>query len=139
MQRDAIAGQAPDIQGALLDGQQVQLAGYKGKPVLLHFWATWCGICRFEQDSINDIATDHPVLTVAMTSGQQHELQAYMLKHKLTFPVLTDNDAKLSGRYGVSGVPASFVIDSHGQVRFTEIGYTSEWGLRLRLWLASFY
>jgi len=139
MQRDAIDGLAPDLKGSLLSGQEITLAQLQGKPALVHFWATWCGICRFEQDSINDIAKDHQVLSIAMSSGEPSELLAYMRENGLAFPVLPDPNGELSKTYGVRGVPASFIIDQQGQIRFTEVGYTSEWGLRFRLWLATFY
>lgn len=139
MQRNAVDGQAPAIDGVLLNNDRVVLAQLRGKPVLIHFWATWCGICRFEQNSIDNIAKDHQVISIAMSSGEKNELKAYIKENRLNFPVLNDPYAELSGKYGVQGVPASFIVDAQGQIRFTEIGYTSEWGLRLRLWLASFY
>ena len=137
MQRNAVTGMAPVFQGALLDDIQVTNTQFKGKPLLIHFWATWCGICRFEQDSINDIAKDYQVLTVAMSSGEKNELQKYMQENGLSFSVLNDPYAEISKRYGVKGVPASFIVNAEGEIQFTEIGYTSEWGLRFRLWMAS--
>jgi len=139
MKRNAVSGQSPMIQGVLLSNAPVSLVQLRGKPVLIHFWATWCRICRYEQDGIDDIARDYQVVTVSMSSGTKKEVQTYMLNNGLTFPVLNDPDAVLSKRYGVKGVPASFILDAQGKIRFTEIGYTSEWGLRFRLWLATFY
>jgi peroxiredoxin len=106
--------------------------------VLVHFWATWCPICRTEQDTINAIARDTPnVITVAMQSGSRDEVEKYLKQQGLSFPVLNDPDGRIAAAWGVHAVPASFIIDPDGQIRFVEIGYTTETGLRLRLWLAA--
>lgn len=136
MQRDLIEGAAPAIQSTFLNGQAINLQTYQGKPLLLHFWAIWCGVCKLEEDSIQAISKDHPVVTVAMSSGSNKEIEAYLKDNDLSFPVINDNDGELAQRYGVSGVPASFIINADGQISYTEVGYTTGWGLRFRLWLA---
>ncbi|MGM0677202.1 protein disulfide oxidoreductase [Ectothiorhodospira marina] len=137
LQRDMISGEAPPLQGALLDGSPVSLSDYRGQPVLVHFWATWCGICRVEQPAIESISQDWPVLTVAMQSGGALELRAYMHEHDYTHPVLVDETGALSARFGVGAVPATFVVDADGQVRFRQRGFATGWGLRARLWAAT--
>jgi len=134
--RDAPHGAAPPISGALLSGQAVDLSAYAGKPVLLHFWATWCSICRLERGSIESIAGDYPVLAVASQSGTAAEVAAYAREHGLKVPVLIDEDGALAARYGVKAFPSSFVIDGEGKIHNVEVGYTTELGLRLRLWWA---
>ncbi|MCG5514455.1 protein disulfide oxidoreductase [Ectothiorhodospira shaposhnikovii] len=136
LQRDMISGEAPDFQARLLDGTPVSLADYQGAPVLVHFWATWCGICRLEQGSIESISRSWPVLTVAMQSGDADTLAAYMAEHGYTQAVIADEDGALAARFGVGAVPASFVLDAEGNVRFRERGFTTGWGLRARLWVA---
>jgi thiol-disulfide isomerase/thioredoxin len=138
IQRDAVSGAAPLLAGQLLQGETINLSQYQGAPVLVHFWASWCGICRFEEKGIEAIAADYPVITIAMQSGDKQEISAYMQQRGLEFPVLLDPDGKLASLYGVSAVPASFIIDASGQVRFVELGYSSETGLRMRLWLAAY-
>lgn len=136
MQRNMIEGTPPAIQASLLDGRGFELQALKGKPLLLHFWATWCGICKLEQNSIEAISQDHTVISIAMKSGSAAEIQQYMNEHQLSFPVIVDTDGHLAGRYGVRAVPASFIINSQGKIAFRETGYTTGWGLRIRLWLA---
>lgn len=137
-QRDIAKGVAPALSGTLLDGTSFALAAKPGQPVLVHFWATWCPICRAEQGTIASLAHDNPnVITVAMQSGKNDAVQQYMHEQSVSFPVINDTDGRLSEKWGVRGVPASFIIDTEGKVRFVEIGYTTGWGLRFRLWLAS--
>ncbi len=136
VQRDLVEGPAPLIQATDVAGQVVDLADFRGQPLLLHFWASWCRICRFEQGAVNAIADDWPVLTVAMQSGNAGQIQAFMDKHGLDWRTVVDESGAIAKRYGVSGVPTSFVLDGNGVIRFRESGYTTSAGLRLRLWLA---
>jgi thiol-disulfide isomerase/thioredoxin len=135
-QSGTASGPAPALAGELLDGKPVALAAFAGRPVLVHFWATWCPICRAEQGSIDALARDVPVITVAMQSGSREEVIQFLRKEALSFPVLNDPDGVIAARWGVRAVPASFIVDGAGQIRFLEIGYSTGVGLRLRLWLA---
>ena len=136
-QRDMVSGMAPPLVGVKLDGSAYTLPVKPEQPVLVHFWATWCAICRAGQDSINSIAQDHPnTITVAMQSGSAAEVTRHLVAQGLRFPVLSDADGRLATAWGVHAVPASFIISPDGQIRFVEVGYTTGLGLRLRLWLA---
>lgn len=138
-QRDIVKGDAPALSGLLLDGKPYVLAARPAQPVLVHFWATWCPVCRAEQGSIASLAHDHPnVITVAMQSGSSSAVQQYLHEQGVSFPVINDPDNEISARWGVQAVPASFIVDTDGKIRYVEIGYTTGIGLRLRLWLASF-
>ena len=108
----------------------------QGRPVLVHFWATWCPICKLEQGTINALSAEHPVITIATQSGDAQAVQTFMQEQHLHFPVLLDEEGTLLQRYGLHGVPATFVIDPQGRIAFREVGYTTSWGLRARLWLA---
>lgn len=134
--RDLSRGPAPQLLGMSLSGEPLSLSNYTGQPVLVHFWATWCPICRFEEGGIDRIAHDHTVLSVATTSGNAEELRAYMDAQGLNFTVLLDEHGAEARRWGVHGVPATFIIDSAGNIDYATKGYSSEWGLRLRLALA---
>ncbi len=135
--RDMANGSAPPLQGALLDGHAYALPTKPATPVLVHFWATWCPVCRAEQGSIEAIARDNPnVITVAMQSEGPAEVSRHLAREGLHFPVVNDPEGRLSAAWGVHAVPATFIVNPDGQVRFIEVGYTTEIGLRLRLWLA---
>ena len=136
-QRDMPDGPPPALQGVTLAGQPYTLPARPEKPVLVHFWATWCSICRVQEDSIAAIAQDHPnTITIAMQSGGSAEITRYMQEQKINFSVVNDTDGMLSRTWGVRGVPTSFIIAPDGQIRFVEVGYTTGLGLRFRLWLA---
>lgn len=136
-QQSGIAnGPAPALAGVMLDGKPVALSSFAGRPVLVHFWASWCPICRLEQDSIDALARDAAVVTVAMQSGDREAVAQHLLNEALGFPVLNDPDGAIAKQWGVRAVPASFIVDGAGQIRYVEVGYTTGVGLRLRLWLA---
>jgi thiol-disulfide isomerase/thioredoxin len=136
-QKDLVSGAAPSFQSVMLDGKTVNLEDYSGKPFILHFWASWCPFCKFEEGSISEIQNDWPVLTVAYQSGDKSEVETFMKERKiLSWPTIVDQDSRLAALFGVKGVPTSYVIDGSGNIRFTEVGLTSGWGLRARLWWA---
>lgn len=132
---DAATGPAPMLSAATVDGRAFRLTSAQ-LPAVVHFWATWCPVCRFEQGTIDALARDHSVITIALASGTDAEIAAYMESEGLRFPVINDNDGNLSELWGVQGVPTSFIIDTAGYIRFVASGFTSGPGLRARLWLA---
>lgn len=134
--RPLITGEAPMLTGISLDGLDLRLADFQGQPVLVHFWASWCPVCTAMDGAIDSIARDHPVVTVAMQSGEPGELQDVMRKAGQDFPTMADPTGEIASEWGVVGVPTTFVIDSAGQIRYSTVGVSTEPGLRLRLWLA---
>ncbi len=134
LQWDLASGPAPDFAAADLAGRPVALADYRGEPLVLHFWASWCVVCSAEQETIDAIADDHALLGVAMQSGDASQVRAHMAREGLDFRNLNDPRGQLAARYGVSAVPATFILDGDGGIRFVERGWSSELGLRARLW-----
>jgi thiol-disulfide isomerase/thioredoxin len=136
-QRDMVSGPAPALQGVTLDGQRYSLPSRPERPVLVHFWATWCPVCRAEQGNIDSVAQDDPnVIAIAMQSGKDGEVSAYVKEQGIGFPVINDADGSISAAWGVQAVPASFFIGTDGRISSAEVGYTTEIGMRLRLWWA---
>jgi len=128
-------GPAPELLFAGIDGKPV-MAQPAGEPMLVHFWATWCPICSLEQNSIQSLSEDYPVVTVAMQSGNEEELSQFMQQEGLNFTVIADEYGEIAKQWSVRGVPANFIISADGNIRFVEVGYTTEIGLRARLWWA---
>ncbi|MCK5727513.1 MAG: redoxin domain-containing protein [Thiotrichaceae bacterium] len=136
MKRNMVEGDAPNFERQLLDGSTVKLSDYRGKVLILHFWADWCPYCKFEESSISSLLESEQVITVAFQSGNNEAVQKFLLKQEISqWPTIVDNTSELSSKYGVSSVPATYFIDSNGVVRFRTRGITSSWGLRIRLWL----
>jgi len=136
MTRAAPRGEAPDFSGVLLDGAPFALSELRGKAALIHFWATWCPICSLQQGTIDAVAEDHAVLTVAMDEASANDVRAYLQEAGVDYPVLHDPGADIARMYAIRGVPSSFILDAGGRIRFVETGYTTGIGLRLRLWWA---
>lgn len=124
---------APPLQGWSSDGRALDLVQYRGKPVLVHFWAEWCPVCRAEESVIDSLSTAYPVLTVATQSGDAPTVSAYLRQKKLSFPTLLDPSGELARRWGVRGLPTSFIIDGAGRIRSASVGYSTGLGLRFRL------
>ena len=136
MQRDVVSGTAPNISHVMLDGRYFDLYKHKERPILVHFWATWCPVCKLEQSNIENVSKDSPVITIAMQSGKDNELGQFMKDEGLSFNTINDESGVLSRLYNIRGVPVSFIINKNNKIEFTEVGYTTELGLRIRLWWA---
>ena len=135
--RDAMSGNLSDFNVELMDGSQFAISSFSGEPVLFHFWATWCPVCGLQKGSVESIAKDYPVVSIASWSEGEAEVKSYMQQNGLTFPVMLDESGQLARSFGLKGVPASFILSPSGEIKFVESGYTTELGLRLRLWLSS--
>jgi len=136
-QRDLPSGPAPDFQAVLIDGKLVNIKDYRGEPLLLHFWASWCKFCKLSESSITNIDKDWQVLSVAFQSGDKEAVIQHMKERSIeSWTVVPDQDGRLAELFGVKAVPASYIIDGKGEIRVKEVGVTTTWGLRARLWYA---
>jgi thiol-disulfide isomerase/thioredoxin len=111
-------------------------AQHPGQAVALHFWADWCPICKLEEGSITAVQQDWPVLAVAMRSGAPGHVAGVLRQRGLPWASVTDPDGRIAADYGLQAVPAFIVLDAEGHIRHAAVGYTTEAGMRLRLWLA---
>jgi peroxiredoxin len=132
--RDAVRGPAPALTARLSNGHAFDSAQLRGKPALIYFWGTWCPVCRAQQGTITGLAENVSLLTVAMQSGTDAEVNQYLAQHGLHWQTVADGQGDIARRWGVNGVPAVFVLDGRGDIRFVTRGYTTELGLRLRVW-----
>ncbi|MDP1651871.1 MAG: redoxin domain-containing protein [Rhodocyclaceae bacterium] len=135
------AGVAPPLAGLRTDGSHVILgagntAAGSQATTLVVFWASWCSVCKAEAGNIESIAKDWPVISVAMQSGDRKEIAEYLAERRLKVPALADDDSDIADVWRVRVVPAHFVIDAAGNIRFRVVGYATSWGLRARLWWA---
>ena len=111
-------------------------SAHPGRNVGLYVWAEWCPICQTIQGTVDGIAQDHPLLTVAMQSGPPEAVGRHLQSQGLAWPTVVDPRAQVSAALGFKAVPAFAVITPEGHLRWPTVGLSSGWGLRLRLWLA---
>ena len=104
-----------------LNGQAKSLSDYRGKVVLLNFWATWCKPCTTEMpamQAIYDRMRDKGFVVLAVNELEDDEkVRAHIREYKHTFPVLMDRENRVANLYGVYGLPVSVFIDESGTVR----------------------
>jgi len=116
-----IGSPAPEIALKDLQGQEVRLSDLRGKVVLLNFWATWCKPCKEEMPAMQaayDKLRDEGLVVLAVNELEDVQRVAeHVRSHGHTFPVVMDHDNRIANRYGVVGLPASFLIDRQGIVR----------------------
>ncbi|AHG18795.1 alkyl hydroperoxide reductase [Chania multitudinisentens RB-25] len=120
-----------------LGGESVSLAQLsRNKPLLVYFWASWCAVCRFTTPDVAKlVAGGSNVLTVALRSGSDQQVERWLAGKKLQLPVINDPQGSLSAQWQI-GVTPTFVVISQGNVVQSTTGWTSYWGMRLRLWWA---
>ncbi|HEE0080731.1 TPA: protein disulfide oxidoreductase [Citrobacter youngae] len=120
-----------------LDGENVTLASLsKEDPVLIYFWASWCGVCRFTTPEVARLYSEgENVITIALRSGNEAEVTSWLARKGVDFPVINDADGTISRSWDISVTP-TLVVMSHGRVVSTTSGWTSYWGMKLRLWWA---
>ncbi|MGF1702258.1 protein disulfide oxidoreductase [Photobacterium makurazakiensis] len=130
-------GDVPPLIMETTQGKTVDLiARSYEKPVLVYFWGTWCSVCRFVSPTVNWLNNDYDVISVAVNSGDDRRLNAYLNHHEYRFDTINDNAGKLMRQWGVSAVP-SVIIVKDGQVSSITTGFSSPPGLLLRMKLAS--
>ncbi len=124
-----------NLQATALHGKKIDLRHFRGRPFVLHFWATWCPVCKTEIDNIQRICRTYPVVTVAVSSKK---IEAFMKEHGFDFTVIDDASGRLASKFGITLFPTTLFIDPSGKVAFAESGYTTTLGLWLRLWYLGF-
>lgn len=132
-----------------LNKQQLILQTYKltdntlytlptNKPILLHIWATWCPVCKAEADNIQRLSEYYEVITIAVNSGSDEEINRYLKENSLDYKVINDENGFLAKKLNIAVYPTTFIYDKNRNLLFGEVGYTSSFGLFIRMFYSSF-
>jgi thiol-disulfide isomerase/thioredoxin len=119
--QDMVGRNAPEFNLPDLAGHEVSLEQYKGKIVILDFWATWCQPCRMIMPMLDEIQEDYSgKLSILAINLQEPKdmVRDYTLRQNLHSRVLLDADYSIGDRYGVIGIPMQVLIDQNGIIRY---------------------
>ena len=109
-----------------LDGRQHRLADYRGKVVLINFWATWCGPCREEMPSIQELKNKlagRPFVVLAVNLDEpESRIRKFLTQMKLDFPILLDPGRNVAKGWNARILPATFIVGPDGRVRYSLVG-----------------
>lgn len=117
-----IGNKPPQFELEMLNGENVQLDNVKGKKVMVNFWATWCPPCEAEMPEMQKLQNEHQdnliVLAVNMTNAEKsrEDVESFISKRKLTFPVALDKDGRVSVQYEVYSYPTTYFLDEEGNI-----------------------
>ena len=123
----AVHSQAPDFTLNTLDGKKVRLGDFRGKPVILNFWATWCKPCVEELPALEKLwqaYNEGDVVVLAVNQGESEGIiRDFLADHSVSFPILVDRNQKVNRLYRVRGLPTSYFIDENSKIEHELVGF----------------
>jgi peroxiredoxin len=130
------AAAAPAFTLTDLAGRSVSLTEYKGRKVVLHFFATWCGVCKAELPSVRAVQRgldeDEALLAIVADGEDPERVRRFATEHELTYPVLLATDEVLRA-YAVDRFPTNYYLNGDGSVSASTAGLSTWLGMKARL------
>ncbi|MGX9932555.1 MULTISPECIES: TlpA disulfide reductase family protein [Virgibacillus] len=121
-----IGNMAPDFKLQTLDGETVQLSDFRGKRVMINFWATWCPPCRAEMPDMQKFheKKDIVILAINLTETESNllDVKRFVKDFELTFPILKDEKTTVANQYQIQPIPTSYMVDSKGRIQYKAFG-----------------
>jgi thiol-disulfide isomerase/thioredoxin len=130
-----IGQSAPKFKLPDLEGQEIPLDQFKGKIIMLDFWATWCGPCRMTMPMIEKLEKEYAGSLVVLAINLQEPKEAvreFVQQQAITSHVLLDEEGSVGATYGAGSIPMQFLIDKKGILRHVQMGYNSRTASQLR-------
>jgi len=119
-----------------LQGERVQLSDFRGKTLLVHVWATWCGVCRREFSALNalheDLDRDEALVTIVADARDRARLERFVREHQLEYPVLLATD-ELIENYKIEAFPTNYYVDGSGMLRDKTVGLSTRLSMAARM------
>ena len=121
-------------------GEAVSTQELRGKPTLIYFWAPWCGVCEASSHNVDAVheavGDEYNVLSVALEYSDVASVQSFVDRNDAKYPVLLGS-SNVTADYAVGAFPTIYVLSADGEVVSSVVGYTTEIGIRARLWWAN--
>jgi len=119
---------APDFALSNLEGKTIRLSDFKGKVIILDFWATWCPPCRAEIPHFNKLHQIYSdkglaVVGISVDEGGKNVVKPFVEEFKIPYPILLGNEKVARDFGGIRGIPTTFIINKNGEIIKKLVGY----------------
>lgn len=120
----------PEVPNNVLQNLNRPLIGTKenyrlpgSKPFIVHFWGIWCPVCKGEISNIASLSKDYEVITVAVNSGSDEDIEVFLDNRGLKLKVINDKNGDIASSFGIGVYPTTLIYDSNETLKFSEVGY----------------